>query len=52
MGFAPPVLSDATPTAYNGVSAMNLEAGGPSRWQEQVAPRDLEIQSVHIAQAM
>ena len=43
MGFAPPVLSDATPTTSNGLSAMNRDVGGPSRWQEQVAPRDPEM---------
>lgn len=38
MGFAPPASSDATPTASPAGNPMNLDAGGPSRWQEHVAP--------------
>lgn len=38
MGIAPPASTEATPTASPIGAAMNIDVGGPSRWQEQVAP--------------
>ena len=42
MGPIPPANSDATPVGSNNGSTMNLDGGGPSHWQEQLAPMDAE----------
>ena len=36
MGIAPPTSTEATPTASLVGAAMNIDVGGPSRWQEHV----------------
>lgn len=40
MGFDPLTSSDATPTASGAGTPMNIDAGGSSRWQEQLTPLD------------
>jgi len=46
MGTAPPAPTIATPDGSNAGSAINLDEGGPSRWQEHVAPCDLDMEFV------
>ena len=40
MGRVPPASSDATSVGSNNGEAMNVDVGGPSHWQEWLAPRD------------
>jgi len=51
MGPVPPARSDATPVGSNNGEAMNVDAGGPSRWQEHLAPHDTVAVAQNAAQA-
>jgi hypothetical protein len=40
MGPIPPASSEATPTGSNNGATMNVDGGGPGRWQQHLAPVD------------
>jgi hypothetical protein len=40
MGPIPPAISEATPAGSNNGAAMNVDGGGPGRWQQHLAPVD------------